>query len=517
MMKERKHQTYSYAERKRRSMHRLLIVDDSYDQKEVIKFFVAQRDEKWLIHEAKHGREGWTLFQKEPYDLVITDVKMPFMDGHELAHLIKSNKPETPLLFISGYEDFHFVKKALQLQAVDYLLKPLDPDTFKAQIDKMLAIVQTLKYQRNQKIVHDRRYLKETLTKLFLGLPWEDLSTEEQSIAQFYLKENDCFTVLPLPKDSQNQVHFLHSLIHERPDVCFLPIHNAHLIFFDSAHTIKESRLRKTIRDLFLRHFLIQPTFMTSTSLRHPFAIYSIYQSLLASYTHSFYNNEKKQTCLLLPEHHYIVKTGIPLKISTYMQQGDITKITQLIQMVYASFEASSSEAPTTTKFYFATIYQTIVEHAKGLLDFTSLSPQINRILEADSLEKILVVFDELLHFLQENADFTVNDHPNGYIRQVKHFIFLNFHQELSLETLANEVNINPNYLSELFSKYEGMGLTKYIKAYRIMQAQKKLKNSSYSVQSISKQVGFNHYSYFCRTFREIVGMTPDAYRKKGL
>lgn len=498
-------------------MYRLLIVDDSFDQREVIKFFVAQRAEKWLIHEAKHGREGWLMFQKEPYDLVITDVKMPFMDGHELAHLIKNDKPETPLLFISGYEDFHFVKKALQLQAVDYLLKPLEPDTFKVQIEKILSIVHTQKSQQEQNQLHDRRYLKETLTKIFLGLPWGNLSAEEQSIAQFYLNDNDQFTILPLPKDTNNQVHFLASLIHEEPDIGFIPIHPTHLIFFDSTRSIKESLLKKKIHTLFWNHFQMHPTFVTSARIQHPFAVYSIYQSLLSSYKHSFYPNEKKQTCLLLPDHHYIVKTGIPLKIRTYMQQGDINKMTQLIRMVYASFEASSSESPTTAKFYFATLYQTLVEDAHGLVEVTSLSQELNRILEADSLEAAMIVVEELLQFIKENVNLTEDGHSSGYIRQVKHFIFSNFHQELSLEILAKEVNLNPNYLSALFSKYEGMVLTKYIKSYRIMQAQKKLKNSSYSIQSISKQVGFNHYSYFCKTFREIVGMTPHAYRKKGL
>ncbi len=498
-------------------MYQLLIVDDSYDQREVIKFFVAQRVEKWLIHEAKHGREGWEMFQKEPYDLVITDVKMPFMDGHEFAQRMKSKSPETPILFISGYEDFHFVKKALQLQAVDYLLKPLDPDSFKEQINKMLAIVQALNDQKKQKKLDDRRYLKETLTKLFLGIPWRKLSDEEQSIAQFFLKNNDRFTVLPIPKDRHNPVPFLAALINERPDICLLPIHSTHLIFFDSTGLTKESPIKKTIHDLFLSHFQTPPTFVTSEPIRHPIATYSIFHSLLMTDMHSFYQQEKKQTCLLLPDHHYIVKTGIPLKISTYIQQGDIKKITQLIQMVYASFEASGSEAPATVKYYFATLYQTLVDHANGLLDATSLRQQISRILEADSLEKTIAIFDEILSFLNENIDLTKNDHPSGYVRQVKHFIFSNFHQELSLEILANEVNINPNYLSELFSKYEGMGVTKYIKSYRIKQAQTKLKNSTYSVHSISKQVGFNHYSYFCRTFREIVGMTPDAYRKKGV
>ncbi|OTE88794.1 DNA-binding response regulator, partial [Escherichia coli] len=95
-------------------------------------------EKEWLIEEAKNGREAWQLFQKQPFDLIITDVKMPFMDGHALVARIKEAVPEIPVMFISGFEDFHYVKKAIQLQAVDYLLKPIDPDDFYEQINKII-------------------------------------------------------------------------------------------------------------------------------------------------------------------------------------------------------------------------------------------------------------------------------------------------------------------------------------------------------------------------------------------
>ncbi len=89
-------------------MYRLLLADDSYDQR-VIKYFLSQHEKEWLIEEAKNGREAWQLFQKHA-DLIITDVKMPFMDGHALVARIKA-VPEIPVMFISGFEDFHYVKK----------------------------------------------------------------------------------------------------------------------------------------------------------------------------------------------------------------------------------------------------------------------------------------------------------------------------------------------------------------------------------------------------------------------
>lgn len=169
-------------------MYRLLLADDSYDQREVIKYFLSQHEKEWLIEEAKNGREAWQLFQKQPFDLIITDVKMPFMDGHALVARIKEAVPEIPVMFISGFEDFHYVKKAIQLQAVDYLLKPIDPDDFYEQINKIILFIDQQKQRSYTKTIAQTHYLKEILSKLFYGYPWHSLPKEEQSVAQDFLR-----------------------------------------------------------------------------------------------------------------------------------------------------------------------------------------------------------------------------------------------------------------------------------------------------------------------------------------
>ncbi len=174
-------------------MYRLLLADDSYDQREVIKYFLSQHEKEWLIEEAKNGREAWQLFQKQPFDLIITDVKMPFMDGHALVARIKEAVPEIPVMFISGFEDFHYVKKAIQLQAVDYLLKPIDPDDFYEQINKIILFIDQQKQRAYTKTIAQTHYLKEILSKPDMLKQEKNLiSIPQNSSGKFFLSACSC-------------------------------------------------------------------------------------------------------------------------------------------------------------------------------------------------------------------------------------------------------------------------------------------------------------------------------------
>ncbi|MFB8530286.1 response regulator [Enterococcus casseliflavus] len=498
-------------------MYRLLLADDSYDQREVIKYFLSQHEKEWLIEEAKNGREAWQLFQKQPFDLIITDVKMPFMDGHALVARIKEAVPEIPVMFISGFEDFHYVKKAIQLQAVDYLLKPIDPDDFYEQINKIILFIDQQKQRSYTKTISQTHYLKEILSKLFYGYPWHSLPKEEQSVAQDFFKTHPSFFLVTWPLDSWNAPDFVPSLSAAFPEMFSLFLAPAQLLFFNEPLPKREIEERKNnLTTYFSEQFQQKITLFDSGPVPHHSGMYGTYHDLLKTSQRSFYQQNKGKICQLLPGDHYIVKKALFEKTISYVNQYESKKAHALVKTVFDCFETNGREEPTNTKFYFATFYQTIIDQCTIAFDAEHGANQIGKILEAPSLQLIADIFDALFRYIHDALLQINGSQSNDYVRQVKSYIFAHFHQELSLERLAKEVNINPNYLSELFSTSEGMGITKYIKSYRIKQAQKRLKNSNCSIRTISKQVGFNHYSYFCKTFREIVGMTPDAYRKRG-
>ena len=100
-----------------------------------------------VINQAENGREAWEKFQDQPADILLTDINMPQMNGLDLAHLVKEQSPSCHIIFLTGYDDFEFARKAIKLGADDYLLKPLQKDKlFRCLTDILKLIPNTQKY-----------------------------------------------------------------------------------------------------------------------------------------------------------------------------------------------------------------------------------------------------------------------------------------------------------------------------------------------------------------------------------
>lgn len=119
-------------------MYTVLIADDEIDERKLIRFLLQDFDIDFHILEASNGKEAYNLSQSNHIDILISDVQMPFYSGIELAEKIKETNPDIDVLFFSGYDDFSYIKAALSLKAVNYILKPVDPDEFHKYITEIV-------------------------------------------------------------------------------------------------------------------------------------------------------------------------------------------------------------------------------------------------------------------------------------------------------------------------------------------------------------------------------------------
>lgn len=108
-------------------MIRLLIVDDERLEREGVKYLLAQEEGEWKIYEASNGKDALQILREEEIDLLLTDIKMPHMDGLELTSRVRELYPELPVVIFSGYSDFAFAQEAMRYGVTEYVLKPVDP------------------------------------------------------------------------------------------------------------------------------------------------------------------------------------------------------------------------------------------------------------------------------------------------------------------------------------------------------------------------------------------------------
>ncbi len=153
-------------------MYRMMIVDDEDDERFGIRYLLNKFEFEFCFIEAENGMEALEKLSENPVDILLTDVKMPFLDGLELSKIVREKFPETEIVFFSGYDDFTYVKQALSIQAVDYILKPVNPDEFR----KVMEVVTGRLEKRITTDLYNQQFQTVyTLTRLLNQIPYEKL------------------------------------------------------------------------------------------------------------------------------------------------------------------------------------------------------------------------------------------------------------------------------------------------------------------------------------------------------
>ena len=144
-------------------MYRILVVDDEKIEREGIKYLLAEDKEEKTIFEASDGKQALNILGKEEIDILLTDVKMPHMDGLELTRRAREKYPDLKIIIFSGYGDFSFAQEAIHYGVTDYILKPVAPEQFE---ETMAKVEQDIAGKWNQE--KQKRREKDFLKQYFL-------------------------------------------------------------------------------------------------------------------------------------------------------------------------------------------------------------------------------------------------------------------------------------------------------------------------------------------------------------
>ncbi len=136
-------------------MYRILVADDEADERALIRFLLRDFDAKIELYEAKNGREALSVIRQKEIDILISDIQMGFMTGIELAAEVRKTHPDLEILFFSGYDDFEYIKNALSLRAVNYILKPVDPKELRRSLLEIMERLggQDLQFVQSQQSI----------------------------------------------------------------------------------------------------------------------------------------------------------------------------------------------------------------------------------------------------------------------------------------------------------------------------------------------------------------------------
>lgn len=445
---------------------------------------------------------------------------MPRMDGLELIRKALALYPDIRPIIFSGYADFAYAKTAISLGVENYILKPVVPDelskTLTSLIGQLDAEKESFDKQENQKLFLLQYSLQFAISGNFDSSKAEPFILEQFSSFRYLVMftfKNDF-----LVHKSEAFFDNLRSTL--TPDGVSVNISPEQAVLFMRTPILDE----KHFCDKLLAH--IRAEFSVDCYIAVTKPLYE-YQSFKEAF--SFLEQQMEQR-FFLPDTLIFLPDEIPAQREETFE--DDSQLLPLIQNALASknkallqeylthlfdkYKVLVNQSQIYVKFLFSNVltilYPAIPIYASA--NFPPLETMIaNLYLQPDISEIIRIVNDVSKPILT-----SFSSGPDTMRKEVScaiAYIANHYSEELSAEILASAVYLTPDYLSRLFKKSTGKSISQYIRQYRMEKAKDALLHTQKKVIEIGIQSGYPNYSYFCQSFREYFGSSPEKYRQE--
>lgn len=541
-------------------MLKVFLVEDEIVMREGIKNNIPWEEEGFdFVGEASDGELAYPMIRKLKPDIVITDIRMPFMDGLELSRLIKKELPDISIIILSGYDEFDYAKEAIKIGVTEYLVKPISSAKLleavreigrriekenekRRYLERFKDEMKEMERHEREKLLHEiltgQTSMTELLEKgaklnihlaagayniiLFMvrkageieGGYSKELAGVEQEMAELVEQEPDIYMFsrgvdgvrFLLLGESETQLaskreDFLHGLTK-----CMEGYKEVQY-FGGVGGTVKRLRELQESNESASRAF----------SFRY---MLPYNQIIYADKLEEIRGNADADVEINLKE----LDIGKMDKriLKNFLTKGLLEEVPHFVEDYFSSIGNSNIESMLfrqyiSTDMYFCTVAfveelgcdsENIIETCG---DFKAISEALSSVAETKEYLKNLIREAMLLR-----EKISVKKY-GGIMNDAKHYIEQNFDSEdISLNSVAAHVNISPSHFSSIFSQEEGRTFIEYLTALRMNKAKELLMCSSLKSSEIGYSVGYKDPHYFSYLFKKTQNCTPKEYRARG-
>lgn len=455
---------------------------------------------------ASNAPQALELLQHFTPDLILTDIRMPVMDGFVLVQKIREQLPDIDIAILTSHADFDYAVQAIRYEIKDFILKPIDETLLKETIIKS----HTKKEQRKQTA------LLSSLLDLRNMMLYDILPSELLCSAERVRELFPCnyFTVIVIAFSSdlcpnKEQTEQIEQLLHRYYSVCrsFLLQDQKQLAVICN-HEYFSARpigLKQDLAALFSTDAIYLGISISSNTYT---ALHNLYTNALQRifYEKSFGEN---------PDLTALSFVTYESCISIFNEKSSVR--TQELLREYVENCRSVSDDQLSAEAVFESFFQNLslyleneqiphsfqsIPHDCGSLSFQQLPAELFRSLSALKRE---------LH-QGFGAQLSEND---ALIQQMLAYIRANYQKDLSLDDLAACVKMHPNYVCTLFKKNLGQSYLSCLHKQRLLAAKQLLAETDLTITEIAQQVGYHSVSQLARIFRKYESISPSDFRNK--
>lgn len=439
---------------------------------------------------AENGIEALEMLVELQPDVLITDIRMPGMDGLELIEKMNACGIDSKVIFVSGYAEFSYVQRALRLGALDYLLKPIEEKRLK---DIMSVTLERLNNEQDEdnKLQNLERVFHVQTDCFHKMYPGEDgqafvyqcislLLTEEWQKGKNGILDQEQFFYFSMPRD-KNRV----------------------IVFIRYPEKLKEEEVYELISNIF----------STIRSAGGSMRAYSSEQlgelmeeSNIALCTQSLCIGRGFLDFMKNRESGRIKVKEYLLQINQAVEDKNISQL----RVVFDELESEMKEGRIYVDQLSLLYNQLAIKlNADGAafeyFNYYQIDEQFH-----DITHFFAYIRDAVAEYLGRRDDVT-NSLLYSIVMRVKGESVEN---NSALGDLAEEFGVSRGYLSNILRKELGMPFSEYLTGKRIQKAKELLLNEKLSIEEIAERVGYHDYFYFLKAFKKNTGISPSKYRK---
>ncbi len=536
-------------------MLKILIVDDEENIVNGIARIIERLEDDFVvIGKATNGMEAMDLVKENLPDVVITDIKMPKMNGDQLVHILSEKYPNIRKIVISGFSEFNLVRNTFRDGIDDYILKPIDNDYL---VDLLREMDEKINFEKLNKqnerfkqknLYQSNKIAKELFFKNLINTTDNPTENVEERLLQYDLKiEKGTYYVLTITIDNVrffygelgaeevNLYNFMmRNIVEESVNVYAKYFSYSEDIMLVIGILVEEGkeRLIDCIAEEILNNLtkfiqklrfsisigipvcnisdlnksfeaakvsLRQRLFNTSSSIIRPDSltadINASKNNEISIKLYDCLNDNLKKSIeaasLLILEDTLNIVSKLVLR-----EKPDISVVLSVFSNVYVNLDNNFIEFRESAKELFMNSY--------------SYSKEI----------EVFDTFDEIVRFnrgvytkIIQRISSVRNRKDRRIIEIVKSYIESHFDKEVSLIKISEITFVSSSYISDLFKKQTGETISDYLTRVRINKAKLYLKDINIKLYEVGEKVGYTDPTYFSKVFKKNVGISPKEYR----
>ncbi|MBB2480541.1 response regulator [Bacillus sp. APMAM] len=504
---------------------RLVIADDEMlERKALSKMIEKEIPDIDLIGEAVNGRMAIQLADMLKPDIMMMDIKMPGIDGVEAVREIRKKNKQIKFIMVSAFNTFEYAKEVMQQGVKEYLLKPSKQSEVIAALSRVMReIEEERQLQAEKQLLQDslKRALSVIETEWLSSILNDHISFEAWSELLGVEVKSGIIVIFIIQEQNgqllKEQKHYIYQKLKEQlktKSECMIgpmvenkiPV----LILFNS--TQEKNRMKsqaiKLVRNVVTK--LRESNLSLFAAMGHPFQtiedLPNSYHEALRALEQRNHQHEVAYAFPTETRNEEFLSLEKEKELIDLIKMGDRQHVLEVFELYVSELESQSEQkAERMLEELWIVVSRALYEIGIQTDPYTFQ--------QNGSYDQMIAATRQYVVESAELVQAWRNSHTKGYLLKAKEYITEHFHKTITLEEVAEYVELSPFHFSKLFKEKYGVNFIDYVTDLRIEQAKKEMLNTNKSLKEICFSVGYKDPNYFSRVFKKKTGVAPTAYR----